>query len=90
MSVSPIIPLIGLALVIFNVALAAFRPYLPPKAMGIQLFFGGMTTLIIAVLDLVNPLGIAEYERILLFIAGCINCSLGYYMVLREMQSQGA
>ena len=56
--------------------------------MGVQLFIGGMTTLLISVIDLINPIGIAEYERFLLFLSGCINCSLGYYMVLLELRKQ--
>ncbi len=88
--ISPLVPIVGLLVIIGNVVVAAVRPYLPPTAMGVQLFIGGMTTLIIAVIDLLSPIGIAEYERVLLFLAGCINCSIGYYMVLLEIRKQGA
>ena len=88
--ISPLVPIVGLLVIIGNVVVAAVRPYLPPTVMGIQLFIGGMTTLIIAVIDLLSPIGIAEYERVLLFLAGCINCSIGYYMVLLEIRKQGA
>ena len=84
MPISPLIPIVGLLLVAANVILAAVRPYWSPTAMGIQLFFGGMTTILIAVIDLINPVGIVEFERILLFVSGCLNCMLGYYMVLLE------
>ncbi len=86
MLTSPLIPIIGLALIIANIVLAAARPYWAPTAMGIQLFIGGMTTILIAVIDLINPLGIAEFERVLLFVSGCLNCALGYYMALLEMR----
>lgn len=88
--ISPLVPIVGLLVIIGNVVVAAVRPYLPPTVMGVQLFIGGMTTLIIAVIDLLSPIGIAEYERVLLFLAGCINCSIGYYMVLLEIRKQGA
>ena len=80
------IPVVGLLLIIANVVLATVRPYWSPTAMGIQLFIGGMTTILIAVIDLINPLGIVEFERVLLFVSGCINCSIGYYMVLLELR----
>lgn len=86
MNVNPLIPLVGLIVIIGNIVVAAVRPYSPPTVMGIQLFIGGMTTLTVAVVDLLNPIGIAEYERLLLFLAGCINCSIGYYMVLLQSQ----
>jgi hypothetical protein len=86
MQISPLIPLVGLGLIIGNVILATVRPFWAPTAMGIQLFIGGMTTILIAVLDLVNPVGIVEFERLLLFVSGCLNCSIGYYMVLLEMR----
>ncbi len=89
MQISPFIPIAGLLLVVINVLIAAVRPSYPPTLMGIQLFIGGMTTLLISVIDLVNPIGIAEYERFFLFFAGCINCSLGYYMVLLERRKRG-
>lgn len=84
MQTLPMIPLVGLLLIIANIALAAVRPYWSPTAMGIQLFIGGMTTILISVIDLINPLGIVEFERVLLFVSGCINCFAGYYMVLLE------
>lgn len=83
------IPLIGLFLIGVNVALAVVSPYRPPKFMGIQLFLGGMTTLLIAVIDLINPVGISEFERVLLFFSGCLNCTIGYYMVLLETRRGG-
>lgn len=86
MQISPMIPLFGLLLIAANIILAAVRPYWSPTAMGLQLFVGGMTTILIAVIDLINPLGIMEFERLLLFVSGCINCSVGYYMVLLEMR----
>lgn len=86
MQISPLIPVVGLLLIIANIVLAAVRPYWSPTAMGIQLFVGGMTTILIAVIDLINPLDIVEFERVLLFVSGCINCSIGYYMVLLEMR----
>lgn len=86
MQISPMIPLFGLLLIAANIILAAVRPYWSPTAMGLQLFVGGMTTILIAVIDLINPLGIMEFERVLLFVSGCINCSVGYYMVLLEMR----
>jgi hypothetical protein len=86
MSISPAVPVFGLLLVAINVLIAAVRPYLPPTVMGIQLYLAGLTTLTIAVLDLINPIGIAPYERVILFVGGCINCSLGYYMALLENQ----
>jgi hypothetical protein len=84
MQISPMIPLFGLLLIAANIILAAVRPYWSPTAMGLQLFVGGMLTILIAVVDLINPLGIMEFERVLLFVSGCINCSVGYYMVLLE------
>lgn len=88
MNINPLIPLVGLIVIVGNLILAAVRPYSPPTFMGIQLFIGGMTTLTVAVVDLLNPVGIVEYERVLLFLSGCINCSIGYYMVLREGQRE--
>ncbi len=90
MQLSPLVPVVGLLVIIGNIVVAAVRPYLPPTAMGVQLFIGGMTTLIISVIDLIIPIGIAEYENILLFVTGCINCAVGYYMVLLEMRKQEA
>lgn len=84
MIVSPIIPLIGLGLILSNILVAIVRPYLPPTLMGIQLFLGGIVTLLTAVIDLINPLGIGEFERFFVFSAGCINCCVGYYMVLQQ------
>lgn len=86
MQISPFVPAAGLLLIIANILLAALRPFWSPTVMGIQLFIGGMTTILIAVLDLLNPIGIPAYERVILFVAGCINCTLGYFMVLREMR----
>lgn len=90
MQISPAIPVVGLFIIAINVIIAAVRPYAPPRVMGVQLFIGGMTTLVIAVLDLINPIGIGSTERFLLFLAGCINCSIGYYMVLLEIQKRGS
>ena len=84
MQISFYIPLLGLVLIAANVVLAAVRPFRSPTVMGIQLFFGGMVTLMIAVIDLINPVGIIELERVLLFVSGCVNCFIGYYMVLLE------
>jgi len=86
MLTSPLIPVVGLALIVANIVLAAVRPSWAPTAMGIQLFIGGMTTILIAVIDLINPVGIVEFERVLLFVSGCLNCTLGYYMTLLEMR----
>jgi hypothetical protein len=89
MEISPLIPVVGLVLIVGNILLAAMRPYSSPTVMGVQLFIGGMTTLIIAVVDLLNPIGIATSERVLLFVAGCLNCSSGYYMVLLQTRRWG-
>lgn len=89
MRISPIIPLVGLLLIVVNVVLAVVSPYRPPRFMGIQLFVGGMTTLLIAVIDLINPVGVSEFERVLLFFSGCLNCTIGYYMVLLETRRRG-
>lgn len=88
MPINPLIPIVGLVLLITNIILAVVRPSSPPTAMGVQLFIGGMTTLVIAVVDLIDPVHISSFERILLFLAGCINCSAGYYMILLEMQKR--
>lgn len=90
MPISPLVPIVGLVVIVGNIIAAALRPSAPPTAMGVQLFVGGMTTLIIAVVDLVNPIGISEFERVLLFVSGCINCSVGYYMTLLEIRKRGA
>lgn len=90
MQISWGVPLFGFLLITANIALAAVRPFVSPTVMGIQLFIGGMTTILIAVLDLINPVGISEFERAFLFVAGCINCTVGYYMVLSEIQKRGA
>ena len=87
--VSPAIPVVGFILIAGNIIFAAVRPYSSPTVMGVQLFIGGMTTLIISVLDLLNPIGISPYERLLLFVGGCINCSAGYYMVLARSRQTG-
>ncbi len=84
MPISPLIPLIGLILIVANIFLGMVYPAWSPTAMGVQLFIGGMTTLLISVIDLINPVGITPFERATLFIAGCIDCSAGYYMVLLE------
>lgn len=89
MQISSGIPVVGLVIILFNVLIAAVRPHYPPRLMGVELFLCGMTTLVISVVDLINPIGLVEFERTLLFVAGCINCSVGYYMVLREIQKQG-
>ena len=86
MEISALIPIVGLLVLILNIVIAVMLPPFPPKAMGVQLFIAGMTTLIIAVVDLVDPIGISAFERMLLFLAGCVNCSVGYYMVLLEIQ----
>jgi hypothetical protein len=88
MQISPVVPAFGLILIVFNIVLAALRPYAHPTIMGVQLFIGGMITILIAVVDLINPIGISAYERAVLFISGCINCSVGYYMVLLEIRKQ--
>ncbi|MBI4671484.1 MAG: hypothetical protein HY741_07440 [Chloroflexi bacterium] len=84
MQISPLIPFVGLLLIVLNVVVAVVSPYRPPTLMGIQLFLGGMTTLLIAVIDLINPIGVSEFERVLLFGTGGLNCTIGYYMVLLE------
>lgn len=84
MQISPLIPLVGLAVILGNIILATIRPFWSPTAMGLQLFVGGMTTILIAVIDLINPVGIVEMERVMLFVSGCLNCFIGYYMVLLE------
>lgn len=90
MQISPLVPLVGLILIVANILVAAVRPASPPTVMGVQLFIGGMTTLIIAVVDMINPMHITEFERLLLFVSGCINCSVGYYMTLLDMRKRGA
>lgn len=86
MTINTLIPIVGLLIIIGNIVLAVLQPAMPPTAMGVQLFIGGMTTLIIAVVDVIDPIGVGAFERALLFVAGCINCSIGYYMVLLEIQ----
>jgi hypothetical protein len=86
MQISLTVPGVGLVLIAFNLLIAAVRPSLGPTMMGLQLFLIGMFTILIAVIDLVNPIGISMLERMGVFVAGCINCSAGYYMVLREMR----
>lgn len=88
MEISALIPIVGLVVLIGNIVVAVMFPPFPPKAMGMQLFIAGMTTLVIAVVDLLDPTGITAFERMLLFLAGCINCSVGYYMVLLEIQKR--
>jgi hypothetical protein len=90
MQISPLVPLVGLFVIVANIIVAAVRPSFPPTVMGVQLFIGGMTTLTISVAHLIVPVGIEEFEQVLLFVTGCINCALGYYMVLLEIQKRGA
>ena len=90
MTISPLIPLVGLVLIVANIFLAMVYPIWSPTAMGVQLFIGGMTTIIISVVSLLNPIGISPPERAILFITGCIDCSAGYYMVLSETQKRMA
>ena len=87
--VSPTIPVVGFIIIAANIIFAAFRPYSSPTVMGVQLFIGGMITLIISVLDLLNPIGISPFERMTLFVAGCIDCSAGYFMVLARSRQVG-
>ncbi len=92
MDISPIVPLVGLVIIVANILVAAMSPRFPPRLMGVQLFFAGMVILTLSVVSLINPVGvtpehptgIAGLERFLLFISGCINCWAGYYMVLLE------
>ncbi len=88
MEISALIPIVGLVVIVANIVLAAVRPYSPPTVMGVQLFIGGMTTITVAVVDLLNPIGITAFEHVLLFVSGCINCSIGYYMVLLQTQRE--
>ena len=89
MPITPLIPIVGLIVIVANIVACATFPYSSPTIMGLQLFVGGMTTLIIAVVALINPMqGISGFERMLLFVAGSINCSIGYYMVLLHLQRQ--
>lgn len=90
MDISPLVPLVGLILIIVNVLVGALGAVVEPRFMGVQLFLAGMTTILISVIDLLNPVGIGAAERLFLFIAGSINCSLGYYMVLLEIRKHGA
>lgn len=85
MTIDPTVPLFGLILIAANILLAAARPFAPPALMGLQLFTGGLFTLMISVVDLVNPLGIAPTERLIAFMAGTLNCAAGYYMVLESV-----
>lgn len=71
-------------LVLFNVLITFALPARSRVVMGTELFIAGIVTLIIAVMDLLNPLGISDGERLILFVAGCINCFTGYYMTLLE------
>lgn len=89
MEISPAVPLFGLVLIAANILLAAVRPFASPTAIGVQLYIGGMITILVAVIDLINPSGISGLERAFLFIAGCLNCSVGYYMVLLETRRGG-
>jgi hypothetical protein len=89
MQISTVVPAFGLILLVFNIVLAAVRPLAHPTIMGIQLYIAGMITLLIAVIDLINPIGITATERAVLFISGCLNCFIGYYMVLLEIRKRG-
>jgi hypothetical protein len=84
MQISPEVPFIGFVVIAGNIVFAALQPRVSPVLLGVQLFIGGMVTLVVSVVDLLNPVGISGTERLLLFIAGCVNCSAGYYMVLLE------
>lgn len=90
MPISPLVPVLGLFVIAANILVSALRPSLSPTLMGVQLFIGGMTTLIIAVVDYLAPVDITEFERVLLFVSGCVNCAIGYYMTLLEMRKRGA
>ena len=66
------------------------------ELMGILLFLVGLITLIIGVVATLVAIGIGGFERIVLFGAGVMTCSLGYLMatpgsegsrVLREEQN---
>lgn len=85
MAIDPIVPLIGFILIAANVLLAVMSPFSPPAIMGLQLFTGGLITLMVSVVDIVNPLGIGPVERFLTFAAGSGNCFAGYYMVLQSV-----
>lgn len=89
MQISTLIPIVGVIVILANILACALFPYSTPTIMGVQLFIGGMTTLTIAIVALINPIqGISGFERMLLFVAGCINCSTGYYMVLLHLRRQ--
>lgn len=79
----PILTLLVM-LVLFNVVIAFALPARSRLVMGMELFIAGLVTLMIAVIDVLNPLGIGEGERLIIFVAGCINCFSGYYMALLE------
>lgn len=85
MAIDPVVPAIGFVLIAANVLLAVLSPYLSPAIMGLELFVGGLMTLVVSVVDIVNPLGIGPVERFLAFAAGSGNCFAGYYMVLQSI-----
>jgi hypothetical protein len=76
--------LILIVLVFFNVFIAFLNAPFTRTMMGIELFMGGIFTLIIPIADLLGNLGIGVVEGFLLFFAGTLDCIIGYYMVLRE------
>lgn len=87
MQISPIVPLFGLVLIAANVGLSLFLPQALPKAVGLQLYVAGLVTLLVSVIDLINPLGISAGERVFVFCAGSLDCGIAYYMVLRDSRS---
>jgi hypothetical protein len=52
------------------------------RVMGFLVFFAGLITLVVAVLDTIIPIGIGSVERIILFAGGVIVVVLGYLMVM--------
>jgi len=88
MEISPLVPVVGVVLIVANILVAVLSPYTPPRLMGLELFIAGMATILVSVLDLINPIGISALERALLFIAGSVTCSAGYYMVLLELRRE--
>lgn len=50
------------------------------EVMGTLLFIAGLIMILIALVDLFNPLGIGTVERLVLFGAGVLTCVLGYFM----------
>jgi hypothetical protein len=88
MQIEPWVPLTGLFLIILNVAIAVLRPYWLATLLGIQMFIGGLTTLTISVVHLVNPVGIEGAEQFLAFVTGSLNCTIAYFMVLYEGEGE--